>query len=154
MNHKLELILYRAAPTVLQQLHDDVIESCMGWGICCEDGWFEILYRLVRDLEQLGLEYPKAHVEALQIKEKYGDLCFYYSVEGDPESADYEIIERVARDLVRAAEQDASDTCEICGKQGAVNRCVNDWFQTLCEDCWKEQKKHTHWKESSDAKQL
>lgn len=66
-------------------------------------------------------EYPP-HVKIDQIKEKFGELRFYYSG-GD---------ERVSG-MVRFAEYLCAKTCEVSGEKGEI--CVRDyWYKTLSED--------------------
>jgi hypothetical protein len=43
---------------------------------------------------------------------------------------------RLAEQLVAAAEQRASVTCELCGSPGQIcTREASSWYQTLCTDC-------------------
>lgn len=154
-----------------------------GWGrwIGCSRGWYPLLVELD---EQLGMLFPNYEIQ--QIKEKFGGLRFYWSVnervtnpadpeptaptlgdETDPEKATaqnewerayeawdqrlaryLETDEGVARQaafdrrselaaqLVEAAEQRASVTCELCGSPGQI--CApggSSWYQALCADC-------------------
>ena len=61
-------------------------------------------------------------VVAIQVKEKYGGLRFYYSG-GD----DY------IHGIVAMAENLSDITCEQCGKPGKQNK--EGWIVTLCDDC-------------------
>lgn len=56
-----------------------------------------------------------------QIKEKFGDLRFYY------EGGDLYI-----RGLVSMAEEWAGNTCEECGKPGKTRE--GGWIKTLCDE--------------------
>ena len=50
-------------------------ESCMGRGICCGEGWYDLLYDLSEKLEDLILAEPeekRADYAARQVKEKFG----------------------------------------------------------------------------------
>lgn len=109
----------------------------MGWDIYCEDGWFDILFELVKKLEQLNLDHPSHCIVAKQIKAKYGDLCFYYDVEGDPDSPVYKAQWEAAGNLVAEASVKAVNTCEVCGKEGFLVK-INGWYQTLCPECEKK----------------
>lgn len=64
-------------------------------------------------------------VVAVQVKEKFGGLRFYYS--GGDEYVD---------GLVAMAEALSYVTCEQCGKVGKPNEI--GWIVTLCDDCRKE----------------
>ena len=59
---------------------------------------------------------------AVQVKEKFGGLRFYYS--GGDEYID---------GLVAMAEAMSCVTCERCGEVGKQNQ--KGWIETLCYDC-------------------
>jgi len=99
----------------------------LGFGYPCEcnDGWFQLIYDLCKELD----EYYKSIYEdintlrVLQIKEKYGTLCFYIgSYYGD------------ANKIVHKYEEKSYDVCEICGEHGKL-RTKGRWLKTLCETC-------------------
>ena len=90
--------------------------------IYCGDGWFDILWRLCEELYAMG---PKV----LQIKEKFGDLRFHAVFPADYTKQGWECI--------RKAEEEASETCEDCGKPGELR--INDgWRSTECDTCHKK----------------
>lgn len=64
---------------------------------------------------------PVEQVVALQVKEKFGGLRFYYSG-GD----DY------IRGVVSMAEEMSYRTCEECGAPGTTDK--GGWIRTLCEE--------------------
>ena len=64
---------------------------------------------------------PIQDVIAIQVKEKFGGLRFYYSG-GD----DY------IRGIVSMAECMSYRTCEVCGSPGTSNN--EGWIRTLCEE--------------------
>jgi hypothetical protein len=56
-------------------INGDIRYTAMARGFAHDDGWFDILWRLCRDLEPLVAELEKqtGHpFEVLQIKEKFG----------------------------------------------------------------------------------
>lgn len=60
---------------------------CFGWE--CPDTWNEILRDLSYQLEELNIRYYpkyKTRIEAVQVKEKFGTLRFYYDLHVDPPS--------------------------------------------------------------------
>lgn len=76
----------------------------------------------LHDKDQLPPDYePIEQVTVSQIKEKFGDLRFYYDG-GD---------EYIAG-LVTMAEVWASKTCEECGKPGSARH--DGWIKTLCDE--------------------
>jgi hypothetical protein len=68
---------------------------------------------------------PIPQVVALQVKEKFGILRFYYQG-GD----DY------VRGLVRMAENMSAVTCEQCGStDDTVHQTKTNWIRTRCKKC-------------------
>ena len=65
-------------------------------------------------------------VVAIQVKEKFGTLRFYYSGGDD-----------VINGLERMAESMSAVTCEECGNPGT--RTTGGWIRTLCETHKKEE---------------
>lgn len=108
--------LYAAFPRLYAGRNRSITESMMPFGFECDDGWFDLVWRLSEKLEPLG-------VEAMQVKEKYGALCFYVG------SAPHE-----AFDLIDAAEAESTRTCERCGAVGKTRDA--GWIWTLCDVCW------------------
>jgi len=94
--------------------------------IDCGAGWFDLLDRLSMQLEAYNTAYPDAPVRALQVKEKFGGLRFYYA--GMAEHPPY-----VAA-MVEHACMQADRTCENCGAVPAVRR-GGGWIRTLCDAC-------------------
>ena len=78
------------------------------------------------------LEDPLRQVIAIQVKEKYGGLRFYYRCSRDP----------YIDGLVRMAERVAYYTCETCGAtDDTVSRNGRGWIATLCKNCREDSKK-------------
>jgi hypothetical protein len=110
MTNELEDALYRDFPGLYQDL----------WGgIDCDDGWEPLLRSLSEKISPLG-------VLAIQVKEKFGQLRFYY-VGGTPETTA----------LIHQAEVDSATICEVCGAPGE-NRESHSWWKTTCEAHAKE----------------
>lgn len=89
--------------------------------------WAEWIEREKRDLTQptvptwMVAKEPIPQVEAVQVKEKFGTLRFYY--EGGDE---------YIRGLVTMAEAMSAYTCEVCGAPGEARG--GGWIQTLCDE--------------------
>lgn len=109
-------------PKLFSHLGGDPRETCMAWGICTGDGWYNILDELCAKLEPYG-------VVAAQVKEKFGTLRFY--LEATP-SDKWEEIHK----LIGEAELKSSETCEQCGKPGTIRG--GGWVRCLCDDCNKK----------------
>ena len=100
--------------------------------IYCSDGWYDILERLCEDIYAMR---PKV----MQIKEKFGGLRFYASLPSDYGEQGWK--------RIRQAEEEAAETCEICGKPGEL-RIVDGWRATNCDECHK-----IHLKKHEESKQ-
>lgn len=87
-----------------------------GWS--CPEGWLELVWRLSEQLEPLG-------VQCDQVKEKFGSLRFYtYGAPYGPEVSE----------IIRAAEDEASRTCDICGKPGQLGKWTEHYVRTMCPE--------------------
>lgn len=129
MRDELDKKLCEDFPILYSQRHLDMMSTCMCWGFDCDDGWEPIIRHLSANLEWLN--YHGAHIEAVQVKEKYGTLRFYESIiEGGMRVAE------IVWDLIDHAEIVSGQTCEKCGNAG--KRRSGGWIRTLCDDCAKE----------------
>lgn len=94
----------------------------------CGPGWHGLIDPLITRLTELG-------GTATQIKEKYGELRFYYHEnENDTGSvADWERFE----EAILEAEQQSRHTCEMCGAPGVL-MIKGGWYKTVCKPHAKE----------------
>ena len=99
------------------------------------NGWFPIVYELVRKLSALSKETGQP-VKVVQVKEKFGGLRFYF--DGPDEWEVY----------VEEAMEKCTQTCEICGKPGKLQTTA--WLTTSCE----EHKKEIHVLSDEDLQSL
>jgi len=120
-------------------------------------GWYGLLDKLCRDIEELlGADGCPAF-EIRQIKEKFSSLRFYFRfgeisdlhvdllseaghqhlVAQRPGPADDEELVRQLRDLVNQACAASAFTCEECGAPSA-ERNMRGYFVTLCDEHLKE----------------
>jgi hypothetical protein len=136
MKTELQDKLYKKYPDFFSNKDKSIQESCMAWGIDCNDGWYEIISNVCWMIKQhennilwqtewnqkTNPEYQSDYfpVKFDQIKEKYGGLRLYFSG-GD------EYIEG----LVSMAEAMSYKICEICGNKGEPNK--EGWISTRCE---------------------
>jgi hypothetical protein len=98
-------------------------------------------YTLEQALESVGTGWHKliiplfeakpADVAVVQVKEKFGMLCFYWELLNQPyKHGQYTEFS----ELVSKAEADSCSICEDCGTIG--KRCnIGYWIRTLCESC-------------------
>jgi hypothetical protein len=125
MDQELQNQLYEKYPDLFSNRTKSPRESCMAWGIECNNGWYELLasvcWRIFQhDRNIADPEYTPVKFD--QIKEKYGGLRVYYSG-GD----DY------IRGVASMAEEYSYKVCEVCGSAGKPNK--GGWITTLCESC-------------------
>jgi len=104
--------LYVAFPHLYRGRHKPMDESSMVWGFECGDGWFQLLYELSQELSAYQAEHPELDFAVDQVKSKFGSLRFHLSG-GDA----------ITEEMIEAACQRASVTCELTGKPGQL--CEN-----------------------------
>lgn len=91
-----------------------------GWyGLASPSAWDSIVEELHTGIMKL---YP--NYEVFQIKEKFGGLRYYCSVDGDPQ----------VEDLIRAAEVQSYKTCQRCGLDARTIE-IRGWTETVCTTC-------------------
>jgi hypothetical protein len=146
MENKLEQKLITVAPILYQQHKWDVTSTAMCWGFECPDTWFDILFELSKNIEIINkilVKYDCA-IQAIQVKEKFGYLNFYYDLifEKLPESDAEKMIINKYRDevdkLIDAAEIASWNICAFCGKPAEATTI--GWITRVCNQCVKERK--------------
>ena len=124
----------------------------------CGSGWFG----LIRDLcGEIAAAYSYAGKEpdivVKQVKQKFAKLRFYYSFEGsspglvidflgsgtlrfDPayESIpeDVKALRAEIKSIVHRYEEKSGTVCEYCGGEGSLRKLPNDYYKTLCGECF------------------
>ena len=119
MNADNQKALFKRFPKFFKQRKLPINQTCMCWGLEIGNGWFDLMYELCEELEQLnskGLEFT-------QVKEKWGMLRIYVN------SATEECY-----DMIHEYEKKSSHICEECGKKG-TNKQTFGWFSTMCTKC-------------------
>ena len=122
MNVDKQKELYKDFPDLYIQRSDDCTRTCMCWGFECGDGWYDLIYDLSKEIQDTtnasGLQQP----EAVQVKQKYGGLCFYV------DKATKEVY-----DVIDKYENKSYKVCEVCGEPGVLRQ--GGWMMTLCNKC-------------------
>jgi len=95
-------------------------------GFSVKDGWKMLVCDLVDHLDTHGIPY-----DILQIKEKFGGLCFYYRAKDKGRS--HALLPDAFNKAVEKAEADSLSICEDCGAPGM--RLGDGWIRTLCRPC-------------------
>ena len=133
MKKELQNKLFKKYPKIFRQKDMSERETAMCWGITCGDGWYTLLDELcnsidnrLRNVNRNRVEGDKLICEAVQVKEKFGGLCFY-TCGGD----DY------IDGLIHMAESMSYRICSKCSNQTKPQK-NRGWIYTLCENCRSE----------------
>ena len=90
----------------------------------CGEGWTDLILDLSLKIERILNEKPANNeMFAIQVKEKYGTLRFYMSMETKDIS-----------DLIEDAEALSSQTCENCGAPAKMRG--KRWIEVKCDTCF------------------
>jgi len=139
MKENLQDKLFKNYPKIFRQKDLPSTETCMCWGITCDDGWYDIIDTLCEAIQQrvqfingqrilvkptlVPTKQSALICEAAQVKEKFGGLRFYTDGGDD-----------FINGLISMAESISYMTCEICGSKGKPE---GRWVKTLCDSCRK-----------------
>ena len=124
MKAELQKILFDKYPKIFRQKDLSMKETAMCWGIDAGPGWFDLIDNLCSDIQTYIDINELSQVETVQVKEKYGRLCFY--IDGG---------DTVIHDMISLAEKNSETTCENCGSSDASNEETNGWYKTRCIKC-------------------
>jgi hypothetical protein len=123
MKEELERKLVERWPTWFD-VKGSIQRTLMPFGFEHGDGWFGIVWRLCEQLEPAVKrleEETGRKFEVFQVKEKFGGLRFYCDCSTDEIDA-----------LIRAAEEESTRTCDVCGRQGTTRG--GGWMRTRCDE--------------------
>lgn len=138
--------LYADFPRLYRNATDP--QSTMKYGFCCNDGWFELIYKLSANVEteahRLGL-HPDSDGWpcVLQVKEKFGTLAFYCQT-GDEARLEAKAVGEMLsfrpvpniqsiRAIIREAEEESASICEDCGSPAEMRD--EEWLRVTCDKC-------------------
>lgn len=126
MREELDRQLCEKYPKIFVNRRGLPTETLMCFGFEHGDGWYDILDSLCGQIQNHldwvnKKEETVKQVVAVQVKEKFGGLRFYY--EGGDSTVD---------GMVRMAESWAARTCEVCGNRGILRG--GGWLRTLCDE--------------------
>jgi hypothetical protein len=149
-------------PSMFVNVDKSPQESCLSFGIECDNGWMGIIDNLCNFLnnskwstginlinkngENVFIKYEYPTVIFDQIKEKYGTLRIYYhtiipefddyneiSENRDIISKIYNKVDNYVQGAIGFAEFLSSITCEVTGKPGKV-RAKGGWLKAVCDE--------------------
>lgn len=101
----------------------DEDDNTYGFPCECSDGWYQLIYDLCQELNDLYISkgVDPSEILVMQVKEKFGQLRFYTGglIDG-------------AHDIISKYEDKSYEVCEVCGDDGTL--CIKGgWYRTLCE---------------------
>src|SRR3989304_3963970 len=129
MEEALDNQIVESYPHLYKNRYKSMQETCMCWGFDCDEGWFDLIDELSKNLEEEILKLSaeeRIHYGAAQVKEKFGGLRFYMDC-----ATDYMI------ELIDEAEKKSYTICEVCGGLGKLCS-AGVWLKTLCKRCLKD----------------
>jgi len=140
MDQELQNKLFEKYPSLFENKNKSIQESCMGWGIECNNGWYELLssvcWRIsqhekniadrIRVRNEVGKENDQSDLDYVpvkfdQIKEKFGGIRIYYT--GGDDYVD---------GIISLADEMSYKICEVCGNAGKPNK--GGWITVLCDE--------------------
>lgn len=119
MEKNLQDNLFKKYPDLFQEKNLDMTKTCMCWGIDTPDHWYDTIDTLCEKI----VSYNK-HVKALQVKEKYGELCFYL-----------DWYDGYLDKFIEEANEEIRKICAVCGSRENVKYSNVGWFLYKCEKC-------------------
>lgn len=98
------------------------ISPSFGKYISVDEGWYQIVVDCDKELTAIDPNYA-----ILQIKEKFGNLRFYF----ESSNSDDVVKTNLMHQVVRKYEIIASQTCEATGKPGVLMKSPTGYLRTL-----------------------
>lgn len=126
-------LLYARYPDLFREKGLPMTESCLYWGLQCDDGWYNIIDSLCARLT-LVKRYTGLDVAISSLKEKFATLRVYPTIEAypiDSTEAERDHWSGVVRAIIADAEQRSAQTCETTGRWGILYRTPGGWLKTL-----------------------
>jgi len=124
MTRELEEKLFEKYPKIFSGKDEPIIQNLMPFGFECGDGWFWLIDTMCDHIQSYidlnGLD----QIKALQVKEKYGTLRFYYSYGNEKIDG-----------IVSHTEWLSGHTCEYCGSTKDVG-ITTGWNVVMCHEDW------------------
>lgn len=118
--------LYEAYPHLYRGKDKGAEESSMCWGFQCDDGWFDLIWKLSADIENVAKneghnpddeDWP----EAKEVKQKFGQLRFRVNP-----------IHETIEALIDEAQKASLEICEVCGAQASLDTRNRRKIRTVC----------------------
>ncbi len=129
MKKELQDELLKKYPKIFAQHKLPCTQTAMCWLFECGDGWYWLIDQLCKSIQSYIDHNTKDYqLEAVQVKEKYGELRFYTNGESD-----------AIHGMIWLAERMSNYICEKCGSVEGVSQ-TKGWIISLCQTCMKKYK--------------
>ena len=93
------------------------------------EGWNELIEEITFKIEVINNKYsPSSYIRAAQIKQKFGGLRYYISIE-DVEEQDVKYV----YDIIAEAENRSFTICEYCSSPAKTSK-GRTYVETLCNE--------------------
>lgn len=124
-------------PDIFREMDMSPQESCMYWGLAIGEGWIAEIEPILAIIDRLSKKSGVKFV-ASQVKEKFGGLRIYFSLEFPEEMEGDDIrckfFTSHFHNLVAVASVLCAYTCEECGDPGSTEGSKG-YIQCLCTKC-------------------
>ena len=137
MNKELEAALEEEFPFMRREKQDSA-SAYQSFGIEAGSGWYELIRDLCREIAGVCAQAGRENDLVVdQVKEKYGELRFYFHLEGGTVEENAPLNHRLY-DMIERYEETSKQVCELCGAPGKLRelklRGGMVWYQTLCDE--------------------
>lgn len=108
-------------------------------GLEIDNGWYNLVDELCEELNTINKKY-NITIIAIQIKEKFGLLRFYYYFSEDDKNKKliWENINKEILSIINKYVNKSETICESCGCDGTKDN--TGWIKVLCEQCRQKNK--------------
>jgi len=122
MNKENSRTLFEDFPELYRGRFLGMKENLMCFGFECDDGWFELLYDLSREITEHCAATGEPVPLVVQVKEKFGTLRFY----ADNTS-------KAVDDIIVKYQKKSGEVCELTGAPGKLCH-RRGRLKTLCDE--------------------
>jgi len=105
--------------------HKPLFKYVVPYQVAVPPGWIDLVDTLLTCLDDAVKLEEKAVFKIIQIKEKFGGLRFYYSLEDASEALKTQVA-----NLVEIAEAQSFGICYVCGEPGNIR--TSGWITVRC----------------------
>jgi hypothetical protein len=133
-NEEFDKMMCKKFPDIFSERNKPMNMTCMCWGFSIGQGWYPLVLNLCKEIDFV-CKLTGCKVIAVQVKEKYASLRFYWNMQGSKKMSedDSNLAYDVISALVSNASSESSRTCEICGNYGETF-ILCGWHSTLCKE--------------------